>query len=167
MNLLNFQNYFNFFENNNNIDNNENIDNDNNNNNNNENNNLIKKNNSINDNNKDKKLIEINIKNNNNNNNNKNLIILSEKIKNELEINKLCDNENVVTFFGWSLNENFIYLIFELISGGDLKSIIEKNILTDIQKINISIGICNGLKYLHNKNIIHMDLKSSNILVNN
>jgi serine/threonine protein kinase len=82
-----------------------------------------------------------------------------EEIFSELNILKKLKNKNVVELYAYSTYEsaqnNYIYLIFEIIKGGDLYSALKKDILNDKQKFNILFQITNGISYLHSLNIIH------------
>ena len=80
---------------------------------------------------------------------------------------KLKTCENLVNFKGFSLsdNGNYIYLITEFCSGGNLFDFLHKNknlIIPLKQKIKFIKEIALGLRFLHsNENpIIHRDLKS-------
>ncbi|KAL7530213.1 hypothetical protein ACHAXR_006161, partial [Thalassiosira sp. AJA248-18] len=63
---------------------------------------------------------------------------------------------------------NKVYLITEFAQRGDLMNIIKKDatILSDEQLQDITRQVMEGLLYLHQNNIIHNDLKPSNILIN-
>ncbi|PKY43254.1 kinase-like protein, partial [Rhizophagus irregularis] len=64
--------------------------------------------------------------------------------------------------------ENYI-LVLEYANEGNLKEYLEKKFtsLTWNNKIQMALDITSGLKFLHSKEIIHRDLHSKNILVNN
>ena len=62
----------------------------------------------------------------------------------------------------------YVVIIMEFCEGGDLKKKIDDvyNLKSSFKKselINILIQICESLNYLHNRNIIHRDIKSQNI----
>ncbi|XP_077991152.1 extracellular signal-regulated kinase 2-like isoform X2 [Glandiceps talaboti] len=62
-------------------------------------------------------------------------------------------------------NDKDIYLIFEYMDI-DLHVVIKKgNILEDIQKRYIMYQILKAIKYIHSGNVIHRDMKPSNILL--
>ncbi|XP_070556919.1 extracellular signal-regulated kinase 2-like [Ptychodera flava] len=62
-------------------------------------------------------------------------------------------------------NDRDIYLIFEFMDI-DLHVVIKKgNILEDIQKRYIMYQVLKAIKYLHSGNVIHRDMKPSNILL--
>ena len=56
-------------------------------------------------------------------------------------------------------------LIIEYCEGGDLLEYVNKNYIPDDSLIVILYQIFNGVKYLHEKGIIHRDLKLENILL--
>ena len=57
-------------------------------------------------------------------------------------------------------------MVFEHISGGNLKEYIKENgVLTECQTAFIMKNILQGVKYLHLKNIMHRDIKPENILL--
>jgi len=60
--------------------------------------------------------------------------------------------------------DKFIYIQMELCKM-TLKGYIANNVLTNEEKNNICLQICNGIKYIHHKNIIHRDLKLQNIFI--
>ncbi|EPS36430.1 hypothetical protein H072_10052 [Dactylellina haptotyla CBS 200.50] len=62
--------------------------------------------------------------------------------------------------------EEGIYLILELASEGELFNlIIEKGKLSEEETRKVYIQLLNGLKYLHERNIVHRDIKPENILL--
>ena len=61
--------------------------------------------------------------------------------------------------------EKSLYMVFELLEGGNLSHHLRKNgPLPEHKTKPLLRGILNGIKYLHEKGIIHRDLKPENIL---
>ena len=57
-------------------------------------------------------------------------------------------------------------IIMEYCAKGSLRSILDKHIfLNPLYKIYLIYSICDGLKYVHSKGIVHGDLKCDNILL--
>jgi NIMA (never in mitosis gene a)-related kinase len=89
------------------------------------------------------------------------------------------EHKHIVTYiddfihieFKTNLNPDYhVDIIMEFCEGGDLKKQIDEfyyavNKFTKKQIIEYLIQICEGLSYLHNKNILHRDIKSQNIFI--
>jgi serine/threonine protein kinase len=75
-----------------------------------------------------------------------------------LNLLKKCNHKNVVELLGYSKNENFYYLIFDLMEGGDLRYLLDNFFLKDTIKMNILFDIAKGMEYLHSINLIHRGL---------
>ncbi|KAG2387189.1 hypothetical protein C9374_001521 [Naegleria lovaniensis] len=80
---------------------------------------------------------------------------------------------NVIQFFGVCMTERKKLMVMEYLGGGSLDKLvyelkIKKRRIRLRDKLQILFGVTNGLSYLHNlkpKRIIHRDLKSANILL--
>ena len=78
------------------------------------------------------------------------------------------DNDNVIRCFDAFDYRQRLWIFLEFMDGGCLTPIVEE------RKGNISEGVCSyilyqtlkGLQSLHKRNIVHRDIKSDNILVN-
>jgi serine/threonine-protein kinase CHEK2 len=81
-----------------------------------------------------------------------------DSVTNELELYKKSINKNIVELYGYCTDDEYFYLVFELIEGGDLKSCLSKKCLSDLQKLNIILDISSGMEYLHSLNILHRGL---------
>lgn len=56
-------------------------------------------------------------------------------------------------------------IITEYASNGSLSELIKQNTLNNTQRQIILIGICDGVRFLHQQNYIHRDIKPSNIII--
>ncbi|KYQ92133.1 LISK family protein kinase [Tieghemostelium lacteum] len=88
------------------------------------------------------------------------------------EINILRDllyqpHKNIIKFIGIGEKESLLFLVTELINGGDLgTALMNKSIpMSWNLRIKIARDIAEGMAHLHSKNIMHRDLKSNNLLV--
>jgi serine/threonine protein kinase len=89
-------------------------------------------------------------------------------IKNECQIWKeLTSHNNIVTFVDAKQQGDSIHILSELCTGGTLLDLLEKynGKMTEAQIVHITIDICQGLKYMHEKGIQHRDIKVENILL--
>ena len=90
---------------------------------------------------------------------------LLEQVRREEELTKICNSECTVNFYRKMENEN--YIIFELENcDGDLKQYLcdygELNCDLDLFK-DIVISITKALKIIHEKGIMHRDIKPQNM----
>ncbi len=91
---------------------------------------------------------------------------LLDSLKQEIDILKSITNENVIKLHGVKKTEKNFYLIMEYCEGGDLSKFLRKYKRLDeyvVQKMVYQIS--NGLKALAEHNILHRDLKLSNLLL--
>lgn len=88
-------------------------------------------------------------------------------IFNESKILAKLDHPNVTRYYNTRYTRDIIYISLEVMEGGNLEqAIIKKRFLKQPKLIyNILLQICKGLSYLHSQNIIHRDIKASNILL--
>ena len=74
----------------------------------------------------------------------------------------LIDSSNLINFNG----KKTLSIIYEISNGDNLKDLINKfGELSEVIIQKYTIDILQGLQYLHSRNIIHKNIKSSNILV--
>lgn len=91
----------------------------------------------------------------------------SASLLHEANCLKYLRHGNIVEVHGVFFNDNIIYIKMEYCTGGTLKRFIkEHGPLRDGMFRAIAFGILHGMYFLHGNNIIHGDLKPSNILKN-
>lgn len=72
----------------------------------------------------------------------------------------------IVQFSGICVHSTGLYIITEFVSGGDVRKLLKTNpTLSWKKKLSISIDLAKAMLFLHSKRIIHRDLKSKNILL--
>jgi serine/threonine protein kinase len=99
---------------------------------------------------------------------------LEEMIESEIEILSELHHLNIIEFYGYTKKRGIYYLRMEYCNGGDVyeylknKKNVERNCFGGFSNNFMQEFIrqtSNGLKYLHDKNIIHRDIKLHNILM--
>ncbi|CCK72600.1 serine/threonine protein kinase CLA4 KNAG_0K02370 [Huiozyma naganishii CBS 8797] len=97
-----------------------------------------------------------------------------ELIVNEIHVMKDSKHKNIVNFIeSYLKTEDDLWVVMEYMEGGSLTDIIENSPtngsthspLTEPQIAYIVRETCQGLKFLHDKHIIHRDIKSDNVLL--
>ena len=90
-----------------------------------------------------------------------------ELVRTEIDILKLCHHPNIVKLLDHFENAEYIFLVMEYISGGDLSEYMNRNKYNFPEEriSQIIYQITQGLKYLHHFGIIHRDLKPENIML--
>ncbi|GLJ45701.1 hypothetical protein SUGI_0961860 [Cryptomeria japonica] len=92
----------------------------------------------------------------------------------EVDMLSRVHHKNLVKFIGYCIEEENMILIYEFMSNGDLRHSLNGQSLSEKcldweTRVNIALDAAQGLEYLHhgcNPCIIHRDVKSSNILLN-
>lgn len=92
-------------------------------------------------------------------------MILTEKEILEKIMN--FNNKNIVKCYDIIDDIDAIYIIMEYCNGGDLSSLLINLPIKDIFIKHYFIQIINAIKFLHEKNIIHRDIKPKNMLLTN
>jgi len=70
-----------------------------------------------------------------------------------------------VQYYGTDKEDSKLYIFLELVTQGSLASLYQKYRLRDTHVSAYTRQILNGLIYLHERNIVHRDIKCANILV--
>ncbi|KAJ3072077.1 Protein kinase [Podochytrium sp. JEL0797] len=84
---------------------------------------------------------------------------------NEILIMKDLSHPNVIQYIDSYIVGGDLWLILEYMEGGELTGTIENNKMTEPQIAAICNEILKGVMYLHQKDIIHRDLKSDNVMI--
>ncbi|KAI4355991.1 hypothetical protein L6164_000045 [Bauhinia variegata] len=97
------------------------------------------------------------------------LIKSQEDFEREVKILGKMRHQNLLALEGYYWTSSLQLLIYEYISRGSLHKLLHdensRNVLSWRQRFNIILGMAKGLAYLHQMNIIHYNLKSTNVLI--
>ena len=89
-----------------------------------------------------------------------------QMIRDEIDIMRRCKHPNIVRMYEDYDSPRHIYLVMELIKGGDLFDAISSSVkFTEAVTRTYVKDIAKALAYLHKKKIVHRDLKPENLLV--
>uniref|UniRef100_A0A8C2FQE2 non-specific serine/threonine protein kinase n=1 Tax=Cyprinus carpio TaxID=7962 RepID=A0A8C2FQE2_CYPCA len=87
-------------------------------------------------------------------------------IQNEVAILRRVKHPNIVLLIEEMDTYSELYLVMELVKGGDLfDAITSANRYTERDASGMLYNLANAIKYLHSLNIVHRDIKPENLLV--
>ena len=93
---------------------------------------------------------------------------LAERFERETQLLEKFKHKNIVHCHGgrYSKSNSVYYYIMELVDGGTLDELIDKEGPFDWQRTcRYAVQICDALHFAHQENVVHRDLKPSNLLV--
>lgn len=90
-----------------------------------------------------------------------------ELLRREIEVLKVCQHPNIIRFYDVFENEHYIYIVMELLKGGDLFRYLQKQsfAIPEARAQEIAHQIATAIYYMHSFGIAHRDLKPENILL--
>ncbi|XP_042517500.1 lectin-domain containing receptor kinase VI.4 [Macadamia integrifolia] len=91
----------------------------------------------------------------------------------EIEIITTLHHKNIISLFGFCFEDNNLLLVYDFLSRGSLEDNLHGNKKDDsafgwAERFKVALGVAESLEYLHtgsSQNVIHRDVKSSNILL--
>ncbi|XP_054779923.1 probable LRR receptor-like serine/threonine-protein kinase IRK [Prosopis cineraria] len=99
------------------------------------------------------------------------LIKSQEDFEREVKTHATIKHQNLVGLKGYYWTSSLQLLIYEYLSRGSLHKLLHeedehnRNLLSWRQRFKIILGMARGLAHLHQMNIIHYNLKSTNVLI--
>lgn len=75
------------------------------------------------------------------------------------------NNSNVVSVYDFGQDHNRPYIVMEFVAGEDLRTVLDKGLLTVPQVVEYAIQICSAVGMAHRRGMVHGDLKPGNILI--
>ncbi|XP_052780146.1 calcium/calmodulin-dependent protein kinase type 1-like [Mya arenaria] len=88
-----------------------------------------------------------------------------ESLTNEIEVLRRLNHPNIVQLTDVFEDKNYVYLVMELVTGGELfDRIMEKGSYTERDASYLMKQVLEGVDFMHEKGIVHRDLKPENLL---
>ncbi|KAF9052985.1 kinase-like domain-containing protein [Panaeolus papilionaceus] len=89
-------------------------------------------------------------------------------LEREIELLKNLQHENIVQYLYSSIDEEFLNIFLEYVPGGSVTALLRSYGAFEEPLVrNFVRQILQGLNYLHERDIIHRDIKGANMLVDN
>eukprot|EP01060_Flectonema_neradi_P002476 TRINITY_DN1153_c2_g1_i2.p1 TRINITY_DN1153_c2_g1~~TRINITY_DN1153_c2_g1_i2.p1 ORF type:complete len:224 (+),score=28.23 TRINITY_DN1153_c2_g1_i2:247-918(+) len=90
---------------------------------------------------------------------------LQNQLRTEIEIQRNLTHKNVVQMFACFYDRSRIYLVLEYCPGGQLFQKIKGCAMDEGKAVSYTHQLLSAVEYLHNKRIIHRDVKPENLLL--
>ncbi|KAI3777337.1 hypothetical protein L1987_47137 [Smallanthus sonchifolius] len=87
------------------------------------------------------------------------------QLEQEIALLSQFEHDNIVRYHGTDKDDSKLYIFLELVTKGSLLSLYQRYRLQDCQVSSYTRQILHGLKYLHDRGVVHRDVKCANILV--
>ncbi|XP_076922138.1 mitogen-activated protein kinase kinase kinase 1-like [Bidens hawaiensis] len=87
------------------------------------------------------------------------------QLEQEIFLLSQFQHDNIVRYLGTDKDDAKLYIFLELVPKGSLANLYHKYRLQDSQVSTYTRQILSGLTYLHDRNVVHRDIKCANILV--
>lgn len=91
---------------------------------------------------------------------------LEWRVQNEISIHSRLRHPNLLSILGCFQDDEYVYIVLEICQGGDLYKYLRRHgTLSEELAVHVIQQLIGALEYIHNHNVIHRDLKLSNILL--
>ncbi len=92
--------------------------------------------------------------------------ILTKRFKREADLMIAFKHKNIVSVYDYIKEGKSYYIVMEYIDGLSVEDLIDNKKMIDIETALLILReACKGLKYAHDKKVIHRDIKPDNILI--
>lgn len=87
------------------------------------------------------------------------------RIQNEIAIHKTLKHPNIVDYFEHYESDTDVYIVMELLDGGELYNRVSDNSWFSEKEASVLIKqLTDAVLYLHTRGIVHRDIKPENVL---
>src|SRR5215207_1791355 len=83
----------------------------------------------------------------------------------EAQVIAALEHPQILPIYEFGDYENQLYIVMRYVTGGSLENIVEEGPLPLDQVVRLGRAIAQALDYAHENQVVHLDLKPSNILL--
>lgn len=88
-----------------------------------------------------------------------------ERFVDEARNTSAIDHANVVPLYDFGELEGMLYIAMRMVDGGDLAGLISAGPIAPARALNMLDQVADALDTLHNRGLVHLDVKPANVLV--
>jgi serine/threonine protein kinase/class 3 adenylate cyclase len=92
-------------------------------------------------------------------------VAATERFKNELRVARRITHPKVCRVHDFGRASGTAYISMELVEGFTLRDLMDQNVMTREDYLQIVTELCEGLSEVHRQGAVHRDLKPSNVMV--
>ncbi|KIO29025.1 hypothetical protein M407DRAFT_228667 [Tulasnella calospora MUT 4182] len=90
---------------------------------------------------------------------------LGQRFERQINLWRTLNHPNILALYGWCYIDPDICLVTPWLENQDARNYLARGNVSDEHKLQITIEIAQGLKYLHGRRLLHADVQPSNILI--
>ena len=88
-----------------------------------------------------------------------------ERFAREARAAGVLNHPNLVTIYEFGEDQGVLYIAMEFVKGHDLDELLQEQSLTRSEALEILAQVCDGLGFAHRQQIVHRDIKPTNVRV--
>jgi serine/threonine-protein kinase len=88
-----------------------------------------------------------------------------ERFAREARAAGVLNHPNLVTIYEFGEDQGVLYIAMEFVKGHDLEELLQDHSLTRSEALEILAQVCDGLGFAHRQQIVHRDIKPTNVRV--
>jgi serine/threonine-protein kinase len=88
-----------------------------------------------------------------------------ERFAREARAAGVLNHPNLVTIYEFGEDQGVLYIAMEFVKGHDLDEVLQEQTLTLSESLEVLAQVCDGLGFAHRQQIVHRDIKPTNVRV--
>jgi serine/threonine-protein kinase len=88
-----------------------------------------------------------------------------ERFAREARAAGVLNHPNLVTIYEFGEDQGVLYIAMEFVKGHDLEDLLHEQALTRSEALEVLAQVCDGLGFAHRQQIVHRDIKPTNVRV--